>query len=122
MTQLTRALTNFQNIQRIEANKDRQEAAILVFTAVTIIFLPLSFVSSVFGMNTYDIRNMNTRQWLFWATAVPVTVLVIGLAVAAVLNFEPVRGLWAGIVERDRSQRARKVVSKREEDDVVYIE
>lgn len=122
MTQLTRALTNLQNIQRIEANKDRQEAAILVFTAVTIIFLPLSFVSSIFGMNTYDIRNMGTRQWLFWATAVPVTVLVIGLAIAAVLNFEPVRGLWAGIVERDRSRRVGRVESKREEDDIVYTE
>ena len=122
MTQLTHALTNLQNIQRIEANKDRQEAAILVFTAVTIIFLPLSFVSSIFGMNTYDIRNMGTRQWLFWATAVPVTVLVIGLAVAAVLNFEPVRGLWAGIVERDRSRRVGRVESKREEDDIVNIE
>ena len=56
-------------------------------------------------MNTYDIRNMDTKQWLFWATAVPVTVLVMGLAVVAVLNFDPVRGLWARVVDRDDSQR-----------------
>lgn len=44
-------------------------------------------------MNTYDIRNMDTKQWLPWATAVPVTVLVMGLAVVAVPNFDPVREL-----------------------------
>ena len=59
-------------------------------------------------MNTYDIRNMDTKQWLFWATAVPVTVLVMGLAVVAVLNFDPVRGLWARVVDRDNSQRVRR--------------
>ena len=36
----------------MDTHKDRQENAIMVFTIVTIIFLPLSFVSSVFGMNT----------------------------------------------------------------------
>lgn len=44
-------------------------------------------------MNTYDVRDMGTKQWLFWVTAVPVTVLVIGLAVLAVVKFEPVRGI-----------------------------
>ena len=48
---------------------------------------------------------MGTKQWLFWATAVPVTVLVMGLAVVAVLSFDPVRGFWARLVQRDRRQR-----------------
>ena len=56
-------------------------------------------------MNTYDIRNMSTRQWIFWATAIPVTTIVVGLAVVAVLNIDPVRGLWARIVERDQNLR-----------------
>ena len=34
-----------------------------------------------------------------------VTVLVMGLAVVAVLNYGPVRGLWARAVDRDDSQR-----------------
>ncbi|KAL8981623.1 MAG: hypothetical protein Q9205_003647 [Flavoplaca limonia] len=50
------------NLDRIEPNKDRQENAILIFTFVTIIFLPLSFVSSFFGINTSDIRDMATPQ------------------------------------------------------------
>ena len=44
-------------------------------------------------MKTYDIRNMNTKQWLFWATVIPITVLVMGLAVAVVLKFDLVRGV-----------------------------
>ena len=59
-------------------------------------------------MNTYDIRNMDTRQWLFWATAVPVTVLVMGLAVVAVLNLDPVRGVWARVVDRDNSKPVKR--------------
>ena len=56
-------------------------------------------------MNTYDIRNMDTRQWIFWATAIPVTIIVMALAVVAVLNIDPVRALWARIVERDGKRR-----------------
>ncbi len=56
-------------------------------------------------MNTYDIRNMGTRQWIFWATGIPVTFVVLGLAVVAILNFDPVRGLWARLVERDGDRR-----------------
>ena len=61
----------------IESNKDRQEAAIYAFTIVTVIFLPLSFVSSLLGMNTSDIRDMKQGQWLYWGAAIPLTGLII---------------------------------------------
>ncbi|KAH7094539.1 hypothetical protein FB567DRAFT_5930 [Paraphoma chrysanthemicola] len=54
--------------------------AIFIFTLVTSVFLPLSFVSSVFGMNTSDIRDMGSTQSLFWATALPATALIGGLS------------------------------------------
>ncbi|KAF2627016.1 hypothetical protein BU25DRAFT_411124 [Macroventuria anomochaeta] len=57
--------------------------AILIFTLVTIVFLPLSFVSSVFGMNTVDVRDMASTQTLFWAVALPVTAVVGGLSLLA---------------------------------------
>lgn len=44
---------------------------------MTVIFLPLSAVAGIFGMNTADVRGMAFDQWLYWATAVPVTVAVI---------------------------------------------
>ncbi|KAK2013408.1 hypothetical protein LZ32DRAFT_256806 [Colletotrichum eremochloae] len=51
--------------------------AIRVFTLVTLIFLPLSFFTSFFGMNTTDIRNMPLSSSAYWATAVPATILIL---------------------------------------------
>jgi hypothetical protein len=57
--------------------------AIFIFTLVTIVFLPLSFVSSVFGMNTVDVRDMASTQKLFWIVALPVTAAVGGMSLLA---------------------------------------
>lgn len=64
-------------VYKVDWTKDRQENAIYAFTLVTIIFLPLSSVASIFGMNTTDVRDMPFSQWLYWATALPVTLIVI---------------------------------------------
>lgn len=77
-------------MKHIESINDRHEAAILILTAVTVIFLPLSFMSSIFGMNTADIRNMNKGQWVFWVSATPVTIAVIGLSLFTYRYFRPV--------------------------------
>lgn len=70
-----------QNIQMIDSNKDRQETALYVFTIVTVVFLPLSFVSGFLGMNTSDIRDMSSKQWLFWVIGIPLTsvIIIVGL-------------------------------------------
>lgn len=47
-----------RTIQLVNIRLEDHGKAILVFTIVTIIFLPLSFVSSFFGMNFSDIRDM----------------------------------------------------------------
>ncbi|KAI8684106.1 hypothetical protein NCS57_00076100 [Fusarium keratoplasticum] len=62
---------------KMDFTRDRQERAIYAFTLVTIIFLPISAVSSIFGMNTTDIRDMEYSQWLYWVVAIPLTVVVI---------------------------------------------
>jgi len=46
----------------VELTKDRQEMAIYVFTLVTVVFLPLSAVASIFGINTADIRDTELTQ------------------------------------------------------------
>lgn len=66
-----------QNKNKVESTKDRQERAIYAFTIVTIIFLPLSSVASIFGINTKDVRDMDLSQWAYWATAIPVTAVVV---------------------------------------------
>jgi hypothetical protein len=60
----------------LEILEEGQSRAILMFTIVTIIFLPLSFVATIFGMNTTDIRNMDKTQTLFWEVALPFTVVI----------------------------------------------
>ncbi|KAI1125079.1 hypothetical protein F5Y10DRAFT_268419 [Nemania abortiva] len=65
------------SMHKTETRKDYQAQAVYAFTVVTIIFLPLSAISSIFGMNTSDIRELEQGQWLYWVTAVPVTVGVI---------------------------------------------
>jgi hypothetical protein len=64
--------------QSLEINEEDHGKAIMVFTIVTIIFLPLSFVTSFLGMNTIDIRDMDSGQSLFWAIAVPLTFVTMG--------------------------------------------
>lgn len=77
----------------MDTNKDRQEKAILVFTIVTIIFLPLSFVASVFGMNTKDVRDMPYRQWVYWAAGLPLTIVVIIVSLWFAGELESL-GMW----------------------------
>jgi Mg2+ and Co2+ transporter CorA len=68
-----------QHFRTVETDKDNQEKAALAFTTVTVLFLPLTLLASIFGMNTNDIRNMDANQGLFWEIAAPMC--LIGLAV-----------------------------------------
>jgi hypothetical protein len=84
--------------QSVEILEEDHGKAILVFTMITTIFLPLlvsliitcqlrlirssSFVTSFFGMNMSDIRNTDSTQGFFWAIAIPVTA---GVVLAAIL-------------------------------------
>ena len=91
---------------RLAKRAERQNQSILVFTIITVIFLPLSFFTSYFGqysklvtrlsnlemiplatitdlwpgMNTRDIRDTDFRQWFFWAIAAPISVFIIAFA------------------------------------------
>jgi hypothetical protein len=70
-----------RTIQLVNIRLEDHGRAILVFTVVTIIFLPLNFVSSFFGMNTQDIRDMTATQSLFWLVAICVTAGVLGASI-----------------------------------------
>jgi Mg2+ and Co2+ transporter CorA len=60
--------------------------AILIFTIVSITFLPLSFVTSYLGMNTADIRDMSLKQNIFWEIAIPFTAVVVTLVLMVSYN------------------------------------
>jgi hypothetical protein len=74
------ALIN-RTIQLVNIRLEDHGKAILVFTIVTIIFLPLSFVSSFFGMNFSDIRDMESTQRLFWIVSASLTVGTVGFSI-----------------------------------------
>jgi hypothetical protein len=69
-----------RTIQLVNIRLEDHSKAVLVFTIVTIIFLPLSFVASYLGMNTNDIRNMKQNQSLFWIVAGSLTARTVSLA------------------------------------------
>ncbi len=47
---------------------DSQNKAIMLFTGVTIVFLPLSFFTSYFGMNLSGIIDTDKDEKYFWET------------------------------------------------------
>jgi len=62
------ALFQLRSIEQSEMAivSDSQGKAILVFTGVTIVFLPLSFFTSYFGMNLTGIANTSLDETYFW--------------------------------------------------------
>lgn len=67
--------------QAVEIQQEDHGKAILVFSIVTIVFLPMSFVTGFLGMNTVDMRNLESGQWVFWAAAIPLTFVVVGVTI-----------------------------------------
>jgi len=68
---LLHSLDALFQLRSIEQNElaivaDSQNQAIMVFTGVTIIFLPLSFFTSYYGMNLKGIANTNKNEAYFW--------------------------------------------------------
>lgn len=93
----------------IEIVEEDHGKLLFVFTSVTIIFLPLSFVSSLFGMNTADVRNMGQSQWLFWAISIPVTGFVVFVAILLAYKdhmiVDALSAFWKVIMREHRARR-----------------
>jgi Mg2+ and Co2+ transporter CorA len=80
----------------IDVRSEANGKAIYVFTTFTVIFLPLTFVAGLLGMNTKDIRNTEDNQWIFWAVALPFTVAVLVVAIGIVQYISHRRGRLLG--------------------------
>lgn len=75
LPQLFQLRTIEQNELAIIAESNNK--AILVFTVVTIIFLPLSFFTSYFGMNVQGISTGERTQGEFWAICATITLILV---------------------------------------------
>jgi len=58
----------------------RNGYTIVIFTLVTIVFLPLSFFTSLFGMNTAEFTNNGPKLWVYSAIMWPISFSIIFLA------------------------------------------
>nr|POE56258.1 hypothetical protein CFP56_50802 [Quercus suber] len=95
-----------RTIQLVNIRLEDHGRAIIVFTVVTIIFLPLSFVSSFFGINTVDIRNLQTSQWLFWVVAILTTLAVVGISMFLAFKSPDI---WEQVGRRKEIKREKRV-------------
>ena len=73
---------SIENVQLVETLQDDNSKAIFIFTAVTILFLPASFVAGFFGMNLKHISDTTSDVALFWKISGPLT---IGILLACML-------------------------------------
>lgn len=87
---------------------------------MTVIFLPLSFVTSYLGMNTSDIRDMDNKQSLFWEIAIPLTVGIMATMLAIAYNGDDIRdyadwlyGALTGKQDRRLSARGISVLQRK---------
>jgi len=74
---------------------DHQNKAVMLFTIVTIIFLPLSFFTSYFGMNLQGIAEAERDEKYFWLSCG-----LAGFAIVAVLFLYAFRGQAAQAAKR----------------------
>ncbi|KAM7203472.1 hypothetical protein V8F20_004066 [Naviculisporaceae sp. PSN 640] len=77
-----------------------QSDAIGALTAVATFFIPLSFVSSLFGMNVKEISAESTPIWMFFAIAVALTsisLLVLGY-------WKTLRSSWNYLTKRSKDE------------------
>jgi Mg2+ and Co2+ transporter CorA len=88
-----------QNVQLVETQQEDNSRAILVFTVVTVLFLPMTFVSGFFGMNLVGISGTTSTVRHFWVIGLPVTAGVIILCLV---------GAYAGAIKRLFQRRKEK--------------
>jgi hypothetical protein len=98
--------------QSLEINEEDHGKAIMIFTIVTVIFLPLSFVTSYLGMNTADIRDMDNRQSLFWIISIPLTVVTVGTCLLIGYNGDELRDAVSSLYRTATGKQDRRTSAR----------
>ncbi|KAI4186950.1 MAG: hypothetical protein L6R41_003145 [Letrouitia leprolyta] len=87
-------------LRSIEQNElaivsDSQNKAILIFTGVTIVFLPLSFFTSYYGMNLSTIVNTPRTEGYFWKVCGSIALFIV--VVVSLASFRHhLKHMWHG--------------------------
>ena len=112
--------TKQQKLAIEDARSSRvQSRSVMIFTALTIIFLPLSFFTSYFGMNLTDMAEATHTSKFFWLISGPISgVIVIAVfAIAKILSVDKEHDeeeavVSGGCIEGEKSLRSRLRLNK----------
>lgn len=85
-----------QNVQLVETLADDNGRVIFVFTFITVLFLPLSFVAGFFGMNLNGIADSNSGVSHFWYIGLPLTAGILGSCILFVARGE---AIWFAVAD-----------------------
>ncbi|KAF2681263.1 hypothetical protein K458DRAFT_372123 [Lentithecium fluviatile CBS 122367] len=94
----------------------KQGRAVMLFTIVTIIFLPLSFFTSYFGQNVSEITGdpKNPTSWHLWRIATPITIIVVAVAfIVAFYIGKPDSRVWGHGRRAEDVERQGRVTQSR---------
>jgi Mg2+ and Co2+ transporter CorA len=80
-----------------------QNESMKQLTVVTIIFLPLSFLTGYFGMNITDMPSIHHEESYFWKIAVPLA-FVVGIFLAR----DMLKWYFSKLLQRRGIARSRK--------------
>ncbi|PGH03793.1 hypothetical protein AJ79_07269 [Helicocarpus griseus UAMH5409] len=115
--EIQNSMNDLLHLRTIEQNeltivRDSQQRAIMLFTAVTVIFLPLSFCTSYFGMNLQGIQDTSRSERYFW--------YVCGTAGFTIVSFLSIYAFWHPVKdhlmvmrEQRKAKRVRREQRKR---------
>ena len=87
-----------QNVHLVETLQDDNSRAIFIFTFITVLFLPLSFVTGFFGMNVVGIAGTTSTTSHFWKIALPLTGVIMTFCATIVFLGEKVRFVFADLL------------------------
>jgi membrane protein YqaA with SNARE-associated domain len=93
------------NVSEARSSRKQAEAAarhgriILLFTVVTIIFLPMSFLTGWFSMNAKDLNNSKLGLGFIAAIIFPISIAITVFALALAFN-ETWRNFVVGLFEQ----------------------
>ncbi|KAI9745163.1 MAG: hypothetical protein M1818_001441 [Claussenomyces sp. TS43310] len=85
-----------------------QNESMKQLTIVTIVFLPLSFLTGYFGMNLQHFSSLNNDEGYFWSIAVPVAFGVILFLMKDVLKRWAVKTMQRRGIRKSRKGRLRR--------------